>query len=88
MKKNIGVKSRRLYEIGSYSGFRHYISLVWREYASGKSIYIVKVVIVSRDGKTIYKNVYHNEQNALNALKELIIKYTFFNIETQISLPI
>lgn len=88
MRKQIGVKSRRLYEVGSYTGLCHYISLVWREYASGRSIYIVKVVISSRYGKTIRKNVYDNEHAALRALKRYIEEYTFFSIDLQLDLPI
>lgn len=88
MRKQIRVKSRRLYEVGSYTGLCHYISLVWREYASGRSIYIVKVVISSRYGKTIRKNVYDNEHAALRALKSRIEEYTFFSIDLQLDLPI
>lgn len=88
MRKQIGVKSRRLYEIGSYTGLCHYISLVWREYASGRSIYIVKVVISSRRGKTILKYVYENEYGALRALKRHIEEYTIFSIDMQLDLPI
>lgn len=88
MRKQIGVKSRRLYEIGSYTGLCHYISLVWREYASGRSIYIVKVVIASRKGKTILKEVYENEYAALRVLKRRIKEYTLFSIDMQLDLPI
>lgn len=88
MRKQIGVKSRRLYEIASCTGLCHYISLVWREYASGRSIYIVKVVISSRCGKTILKEVYENEYAALRVLKRRIKEYTFLSIDLQLDLPI
>lgn len=88
MRKQIGVKSRRLYEIGSYTGLCHYISLVWREYAYGRSIYIVKIVISTRYGKTIRKRVYDNEHAALRALRACIYEYTLFSIDSQLDLPI
>lgn len=88
MRKQIGIKSRRLYEICSYTGLAHYISLVWREYASGRSIYILKVKIFSLHGKAVKKYVYHDFNAALQALREKVEFFTLYGIDLQLDLPI
>lgn len=88
--KNVGIKSERIYHVSSLYGFVHEISLVCREYMSGRCIYIIKYIFsYYKDGakyKDVYRYVYYDKNNALSVLADSIRKYTLNNINNQIDL--
>lgn len=87
---NVGIKSERLYHVSSLYGFVHEISLVCREYMSGRCIYIIKYIFSYYENgikrKEVYKDVYRNKDNALSVLADSIRRYTLKNINDQLDL--
>ena len=69
--KNVGIKSQKLYTVSSLYRLVYDLSLIEREYKSGKSIYILKCIITYyRNGvehKKVFKKVYYTFDTALRA---------------------
>lgn len=88
--KNVGIKSERIYHVSSLYGLVHEISLVCREYMSGRCIYIIKYIFSYYENgiirKEVYKDVYRNKDNALSVLADSIRRYTLKNINDQMEL--